>query len=454
MRRALSLTICASLLGSGCASTKPKKARTEVSELVAERAGIEDGISAEQDEESATQVRARIDELLAEPLDVDDALVVAILNNRGYQAALENLGIAQADLVQAGLLENPTVGGHLVNSTQGNGLGGGVSVSASLLSVLLIPAKRRVAKAKLQHAIVTAGDTTLHLVRDVRVAYATAQAAQADRDLHRRIVQAAEVSDELAERQLAAGNIGELQRAQIASQLDEARLALLDAEVAQVGAREDLTRLLGLWGEDIGYELTDAAPQLPEAEPELGQLEQRGVAERLDLSAARFQVESIEYALKLRRRGFVPSIDVGMEAYNEVGDHIGHEWVIGPSLSIELPIFDPGNADFARIRAMLRQSQHELQGASIDARSEIRVARAELTAARQRVDYYRDTVLPRHETITQESLEQYNGMLIGAYELFEIRAEQFHAQAEYAHALRDYWSARAELELAVGGRLE
>ena len=46
-------------------------------------------------------------ELLAQPLTVDDAVQVALLNNRGLQATFLELGISEAELVQAGRLPNP-----------------------------------------------------------------------------------------------------------------------------------------------------------------------------------------------------------------------------------------------------------------------------------------------------------------------------------------------------------
>jgi hypothetical protein len=46
-------------------------------------------------------------ELLAKPLSVDDAVQVALLNNRGLQADFQELGITEAEVVQAGRLPNP-----------------------------------------------------------------------------------------------------------------------------------------------------------------------------------------------------------------------------------------------------------------------------------------------------------------------------------------------------------
>ncbi len=436
-----------------CASVQPTEARRDVGEMVEQRVGLPEAIPEKQDAESRARVRARVDELMAQPLTVERALQVAMLNNRELRATLEDLGVAQAELVQAGLLQNPVISGDLVNSTRGNGLGGGLALSQSLLSVFLIPAQRRVAKARLAHAVVLVGQATLMLARDVRVAFVGAQAAEQALGLHRNRAQAAEVAYELAQRQFDAGNIAPLDQQLFAAALDRARVELADAQLDVTVAREELTRLLGLWGEDIAW--TFAAPldsALP-PETELGSLEQQGMRDRLDLSAARFETRSIEYALTLRRRGIIPELNVGISARNEVGNDVGHEWVLGPSLSLELPIFDPGHADIARIRAYLRQAQHRMQDVAIHVRSEIRVHRAELVSARRKVEYYERTVLPRTESITELTLQQYNAMLVGTYQLLETRTDQIDARREYVEALRDYWVARSELELAVGGRL-
>lgn len=437
----------------GCASTSPEAPRRALNDELARRSAIVDAVVVEQDARARTRTRERVTALLASPLTIDAALRIALVNNRGLQATLEDLGVAQAELVEAGLLDNPMIAGDLVVSTRGNGLGGGVSLSTSLLSAFLIPAKRKLAKAHLRHAVMTASDSALALIRDVRIAYADVQLAMAARRLAREQVQLAEVADELAARQREAGNVTALVREQHAAALDEQRLALLDADVALVAAREHVNRLLGLWGKDAGWTLAGEMTPLPADEPDLAALEQRAMAERLDVGAARAEREALEYALKLRRRALVPQIEAGVTSSNEVGGHVGHEWVLGPSLAIELPIFDPGHADLASLRAAVRQAEHLLQQRAIDARSQVREQRERLVAARRRVAYYRDSVLPRQQTINDRALEQYNGMLLGAYDLFEIRGHQTQMRAEFAAAVRDYWAAHADLELAVGGRL-
>lgn len=452
MKRQAQLLLAVTVL-SACASIHPTKSRRKVGDLVEQRTGAKDVITEKQDERSRAQVRKRVAELVAKPLTLDRAVQIALLNNRELRAVLEDLGVAQADLVQAGLLQNPTIAGDLVSSTQGNGLGGGVSLTQSLMSVFLIPAKVRLAKSQLAHGVVTVGQAALMLTRDVRVAYLDALAAERDLALQRTLVQAAEVADELATRQLEAGNITPLDRELFAAALDEARVDWADAQLEARVTHEALTRLLGLWGDDVSWELADAMPALPMKDADLGSLESRAIRERLDLSAARVEVDSIKHAIGLRKRGVITQIDVGVTARNEVGSDAGHEWVIGPELSLEIPLFDPGHADIGRMRAYLRQAEHRLQDAAIAARSDIRIHRERLVAARRKVEYYRETVLPRTEAITALTLLQYNAMLLGTYQLLETRSDQTEARRELVHALHDYWTAHSELELAVGGRL-
>lgn len=450
MRRAL-LALSAATLA--CASTKPTKARSDVADVIEARAGTKNAVASYDEEDSRTQIRERVAKNLSGPLTLDGALEIALINNRRLQATIEGLGVAQADLVQAGLLTNPVVGGDLIVSTKGNGLGGGLSLSQSLLSAFVIPAKRRIAKAQLQYAIVTVADAALDLARDVKIAYAEVAATQTMRDLHRDLVLGAEVADEVARRQREAGNITELERELFAAALDDARLDLAEAELEVVDARESLNRLMGLWGSDLGWTVEAELPAPPDKEADLGPLEAKGIDNRLDVSAARFVVESMQRAIELRRRGVVPQIEGGVAAGNEVGDDEGHEWVVGPALSIELPIFDPGHADFARLRAQLRRSEHMLQHTAVQARSEIREHRAHLVTARRKVEYLRDDVLPRRKTIAARALERYNAMLIGAYDLIELRSVEIETREAYVEALREYWQARAELEKATGGPL-
>ena len=96
------------LVLAGCASFSPDGGSGRVAELTRERSGQTPSHQrAAGDVESA---QARIAEVLEHPLTADTAVELAFLNHRGLQASFSDLGIAEAELVRAGRLRNPSFG--------------------------------------------------------------------------------------------------------------------------------------------------------------------------------------------------------------------------------------------------------------------------------------------------------------------------------------------------------
>ncbi len=62
-------------------------------------------------------------------------------------------------------------------------------------------------------------------------------------------------------------------------------------------------------------------------------------------------------------------------------------------------------------------------------------------------------MVPLRERVVALSQEQYDAMLIGAYQLLAVKTAETAAYRGYLEATRDYWLARVDLERAVGGRL-
>ena len=127
--------------------------------------------------------------------------------------------------------------------------------------------------------------------------------------------------------------------------------------------------------------------------------------------------------------------------------------VTGPRLSLEVPIFNQGQARIAKGEAELRRAERKLEALAIGIRADVRELNNRLAAKREVARFYHDELIPGRKAISAAMLLHYNGMLIGNYELFAARAEQIEAEHKGIEALRDYWTTRAELERAVGGSL-
>jgi hypothetical protein len=103
IRLAAPLALAALL--AGCASFSADGGFGQVEQVAKDRLGK--NLHWARTEEQQSHIDQRVAELLARPLSADDAVQLALLNNRGLQAAFFELGIGEAELVQAGRLPNP-----------------------------------------------------------------------------------------------------------------------------------------------------------------------------------------------------------------------------------------------------------------------------------------------------------------------------------------------------------
>jgi hypothetical protein len=103
LRLAALLTAAGTL--AGCASFSADGGFATVEQAAKDRLGKEVRWSrTDADQDGIDQ---RVGELLAKPLSADDAVQIALLNNRGLQASFQELGITEAEVVQAGRVPNP-----------------------------------------------------------------------------------------------------------------------------------------------------------------------------------------------------------------------------------------------------------------------------------------------------------------------------------------------------------
>ena len=442
------LTIALSAaLAAGCASVPPKGGFADVQRMVGQRTGLT--VHWDQGAPEDQAVKDHIQSLLQEPLTAEAAVQIALLNNPALQATYEELGIAQADLVQAGLLQNPVFLGSWRSSSRTSVLNSEYALAQNFLDIFLLPLRKKLAAAQFEQAKLRVSDAILGFSVQVRSAYYTLQGAEQTHAMRQTMMQAADAARELAERQHKAGNINDLELATQQGAFQQARLELAQSEVAVQLARERLHQLLGFAEASMTWRVVDQLPALPAADPVLVDLETLALAQRLDLAAARKSLDILRRARTVTRLGIVPAVSVGVDTEHD----LDHAWVTGPTLDVEVPIFDQRQAARARANAQLRQAQQQLAAREAEIRSEVRTDIARLKAARQTAELYRDSLIPIRERIVAETQKHVNYMLLGVFQLLQAKRDEVNASREYLEALRDYWIAFAELERAVGGKL-
>ncbi len=431
---------------AGCVSTDLRAGFPDVSAAVAERLPAK--ISWNQGTELDREAEETLRTLLQRKLTADNAVQVAMLNNRDLQAVYSDLGVAQADMVQAGLFKNPILDAAVLFPLSGVRPDVQLSVVVSFLDALYVPLRKRVAAAQFEEAKLRVTGAVLDLAVRVRTAFYEHQADAQLLELRQSIVQALAASLEVSRRLHEAGNITDLDLARDQALAEESKLALREAEVAVRLSRERLNALLGAWGEQAKWEIDGRLPDVPSEPPQLDHIERAALSRSIDLASARQRVIVAGQRLGYdRATALIPSSDLGVGSEREEG------WKVGPVLSFPIPLFDQGQARVGRGVAELRRTQQEYYALAVRIRATARAIQERMRGAQDRALYYRDILLPLRERIVNEAQLQYNAMQVGIFQVLRERERQIDAGVAYVEALREYWLARTDLEQLVGGRL-
>lgn len=437
----------ATLTLASCATMSPDGGLASVKSVTKQRLGQD--IQLLNTEADSQALQTRLDELLKAPLSVDSAVQIALLNNRGLQATLYDVGISEADLVQATRLPNPRF--SMLYARNGDEFKIEQIATFNLFSLFTMPLARQVGERRLEQTKQLVMLSVLRLAAETRQAYFSAIAAEQAVSYMQQVKLAAETSAELAGKMAQAGNF---------SKRDQAREQVFHAEVtanyarstqATIAAREQLTRLLGLWGKDTAFQLPQRLPELPAQISEQPDIEAQAMAQRLDIQAMQLQMQGLAKSLGLTHATrFINVLEIGPARVLE-GTR-SQPYKKGADISVELPIFDFGTARVARAEATYMQALNLAAEQAVNARSEVRLAYHHYRSNYELARHYRDEVIPLRKRIAEENSLRYNGMLMSVFELLADAQTQIATTNSYIQALRDFWLAQSTLDMAMAGK--
>lgn len=447
------LRLVAALLGvavlGGCASLSADGGIAEVQALVAGRIGSVDARLPSAASASADAIVAELRN--GAPLDAELAVRIALLNNPGLRASLASLGVSDALRVQSGTLENP----HLAigRFRQGQEVEIERALTFNLVGLLTLPWKYQWQSEQHALAKLQAAQDVIRLAADTRKAWTVAVAAAQTARYMADAQDAADAGAELARRMARVGNWSRLRQAREQLSLNDATAQLARARQSAFAAREQLTRLLGLWGAQTGYTLPERLPDLPQDVGTMSDLEARALRERLDVRSALAQARFVAAQAGLTQvAGYVDGLALGL-GRNSIFDNAAQTQASrrGIELELPLPVFDWGGARHAQARSLVEQSMHRIQEVAVHARSQAREAWFNYRTAYDLARHYRDEVLPLRRFIGEETVLRYNGMLSSVWELLADSRAQVLAVNGAIEAQRDFWLAEIDLQTALTG---
>ena len=391
-------------------------------------------------------------------ITADTAVQVALLNNKGLQAAYADLGLSSADVWQQTLQPNPTVSVGVLG-IGANGLGGYRAIEGmianNILSLVTRNKRLGIADIHFRQAQLVAAEATLRVATDTRRAWVEAVAAFEAAGLIAQAQGTANAASELAARLGEVGSLNKAEQAREHAFYAELTGQRAQAKLAAELAKEALTRQMGLWGADAVYYVPNALPQLPRAVAARPKIEAEALGRRVDLSIAKLELEAAakENGLTDATR-YVTDLEIiaGFEAEREVEDGVvSTETTPQIEVEFDIPIFDSGKARKRKAETAYMRAANELAQMAVNVRSEARSAYLAYTASHQIARHYRDAVLPLRRMIEEEGLLSYNGMITNTFELLADTRARLNSTLLEGNARRDFWLADANMVAAVYG---
>lgn len=445
------------LLLAGCANFSPDQGMSPVAAMASGE--LDKDVVKVRDAHDAADVKARVDRLLARALSADDAVQIALVNNRGLQAAFNDLGVAEAQMVEAGLPPSPTfslarlaVSGVVLEIER--------QVLQNVLGLITLPRRREIAEDRFRQAQLKAMEAVLRIAAETRRTYYRTVAAGQSVIVLKRAQLSAESLSDLAEKLGETGAMGRLSQAREHAFYADVSRQLAVARLRHRAERDRLARLMGLWSDDATFRLPDALPTFPRRPRTRDGIERDAVASRVDLQIARLELEALAKSYGLTRATrFINVLEVrGMSSTEwtkvtepELETETEKEKWRGVELEFQIPIYDFGEARTRGASEAYLAAVNRLADKAINVRGEAREAYTAYRGAYDIARIYRDKLMPLRNVISEEMLLQYNGMLADLFELLQDSRARIASNLETITAERDFWLAGVDVKVAVLG---
>ena len=438
--RAVALPLMSLALG-GCATLGPDRGRIETNALVSARSNPALAWAVPAADDVAT--------LQAQPMTPLSAVQMALLRSPRLQREYARLGLVRAEVQDAIQIANPRLSASRRTGDDHIALSA-IGLAMPLVDLLVLPSRIRLAKADAERAKREIGAAILSVTADVEAGWYGYAGAQQVANLRATVAEGMTTSADLAQRFYEAGNINELQLKQEQAAATSARIDAARARAEAQRARLELNTLIGLSGPETDWSVKTELPLPPADEDSPDELRTLSQTMNLQLLAARQEVAVMEGVVKTTRRfRLLGGTEVGYQSETEVDG----QRLAGPTLNLELPIFNQGQAKVSRVEALLALSRARLAEIEIASDNAVRLGAERVRILRDIIATHRDALIPQRESVVARSQEQQNFMIIGVFELIQAKRQEYDAYQSYLEAIRDYWLARVELGRAVGGRL-
>jgi len=433
---------------SGCAAFSPDAGMSVVADFTGQTIGKE--VAFVRTPEDAERAHTTVRRLLGRSLSADAAVQVALLNNKGLQAAYNVLALAETELVEQSLPPNPT---FAISRIVGNGaIEIERQVVGDILALATLPLRSDIARERFRQAQLRAALETLRVAAEVRRAWFRAVAANDLVGLFTDAKATAESTAQLARQLGETGSMNKLDQAREQVFYAEVTADLAAARQDAASARERLARLMGLWDDGLHFRLPGRLPELPRRPLTLPGIEVDAVSHRVDLQIARMELVALAKTLNLAEATrFVTLLDLAGISKRTTEPEAPPLRERGFDVAFQIPIFDGGEVRVRQAAETYNHAFNRLTEKAVNVRSEARDAYRVYRSTWDIASHFQREILPLRKIITEEMQLRFSSMQIDVFALLVETRQRIASLRAAIDARREFFLAQSDLKAAVIG---
>ena len=446
--RDIGVTSVLLLMLTGCVQVDFQSSLSTTNESAASFTG--GNLQLNQTSEQRQASRSRADALLQEPLSQVAAVEVVLTNSPSVQQLLANHWASASSIAVSGGIPNPVFEFSRLSSDSELEIERILAIG--LLDLIRLPQRQQQARLRLQAGQIQMTADVIDLVTSVRQSWINAVVAQEYSNYAEQVLKSAEASAELAARMQAIGNFNALSRARQQAFYSDAATGLALARHNALAAKENLVRTLGLDDSQSGeLKLPERLPDIPEEPISSATVTEIATESRIDVSIALSNLKAVTAQQGLQLLGEIIDIEIEAER-NTVWSEGERESISGYAVGVEIPIFSRIDQVRNKLNANSLAAASALEQATRAANSHLRESYSAYRTSFDVAKHYRDEVVPLQQLVSEENVLNYNGMIIGIFELLADSRKQIQTVQASINATGQFWLADAALRASMIGK--
>lgn len=381
-------------------------------------------------------------------LTPDAIVMIAMQNNPNLQAEFAEIGIAQGDLINAGLFSNPQLQLSVrVPNKGGFALNTDFTLTTSLLDFFLRPLKIKTAVYAQKEICAAAAHALLKLAYEAQISFLNLVYAKQIVTLREEKSALAKTALDISKMQSSCGNISNFSLRDFELDHQKEVIALEQAKKDLIPLRGTLNLIMGLPDSNELWNLSEPSPYTAQIND--SNLTEMALENRYDLQAAAFDI--CKKAKEGRQKQWWTYTDLRLGVSTE--QEVEGVQVTGPVVQLNLPLFNQGQGDRFILLHQLQQSQQRYEALRQQIIVEVNEVKDIHQALMHEYLLLKNEKLATLQAKVKESQAYYNFMAIGIFELIEIKNQELDALIQLAEIEKELAKNEARIRFVTGSSL-